>query len=230
MAEKSRAAEPAMTLMERFVDAWGEVSNPDLDGENPHFHNKYATLKSTLGVIREACARHGIAYIQTLAPVENGYVLKSAVVARDGEVMERSIFPVETPPNPQTFGSGLTYAKRQQAQADWGITGEPDDDASQAASDERGIAAARGDGRPSAPKPPGKWDEFKRLKAEAVAAGVSEDSIREWMDATFKKDMKSYTKGDINICVGHVRQLIDSANTLKARADENAAQEQRGAE
>ncbi len=230
MEEKNEAAEPARSLQERFVAAWGEMGNPELDGENPHFHNKYATLKSTLGVIREACARHGIAYIQTLTPVENGYVLKSAVVAGDGESMERSIFPVETPPNPQTFGSGLTYAKRQQAQADWGITGEHDDDANQAAGDERGIAASRANGKPSAPRQPGKWERFKALKAEAASLGVNEDSIKEWMDATFKKDMKSYTKGDINICEGHVQKLIDSANTLKARADEDASQERRGAE
>ena len=30
------------------------------------------------------------------------------------------------------FGSALTYTKRQVAQADWGITGDPDDDAEQA--------------------------------------------------------------------------------------------------
>lgn len=216
MAEKAEKVEK--TLNERFVAAWGDMKNPELDGENPHFHNKYATLKSTLGVIREACAKHGIAYVQTLTPADGGYVLVSSVVAGDGESMSRSVFPVETPPNPQTFGSGLTYAKRQQAQADWGITGEPDDDANAAAGDADSISASRRGGGAAKPKKPGKWDEFKRLKAEAVALGVRDESIKEWMDATFKEDLRSYTPGDINLCEAHVRQLIEDKRKIDAQA------------
>lgn len=211
MTEKKEA-----TLTERFVAAWGDMQNPELDAENPHFKSKYATLKSTLGVVRDACAKHGIAYVQTLTPAEGGYVLASAVVSPDGESMARSVFPVETPPNPQTFGSCLTYAKRQQAQADWGIAGEPDDDANAAASDEKGVAASRSAGRAATPKRPGKWDEFKRLKAEAVALGVRDESIKEWMDATFKKDMRSYTPGDVNLCEAYVRQLIEDMKKIGA--------------
>lgn len=215
MTEKNANA----TLTERFVAAWGEMQNPELDAENPHFHSKYATLKSTLGVVRDACAKHGIAYVQTLTPVEGGYVLASSVVAPDGESMARSIFPVDTPPNPQSFGSCLTYAKRQQAQADWGIAGEPDDDANAAASNEAEIAYSRGGGSAAAPKRPGKWDEFKRLKAEAEAMGVNGDSIKEWMDATFKKDMRGYTPGEVNLCEAHVRQLIEDMRTIAAQRE-----------
>ena len=35
---------------------------------------------------------------------------------------------VDRPANPQAFGANLTYAKRQLAQVDWGITGDPDED------------------------------------------------------------------------------------------------------
>ena len=47
----------------------------------------------------------------------------------DNTRIEMSSFPVDVPPNPQSFASNLTYIKRQQAQLDWGITGEDDDDA-----------------------------------------------------------------------------------------------------
>lgn len=221
MTEKSKAVE--QTLYERYVAAWGDVSNPELDSVNDHFNSKYASLKSTLDVIREACAKHGIMYLQTLTPVENGYVMRSSVVSPDGEAIERSVFPVETPPNIQTFGSLLTYTKRQQAQADWGITGEPEDDGNKAADDAPTIGAGRKGGKAPAPKPKGKWDRFKELKAEAVSLGIKEDAIKEWMDATFKgKDVKAYTKGDINICEGHVMKLIDDMRTIKARGVSDA--------
>ena len=44
-----------------------------------------------------------------------------------------SVFPVSLPPNPQQAGSALTYAKRQLACIDWGISGGDDDDANGAA-------------------------------------------------------------------------------------------------
>lgn len=120
------------TLDQRLVSAWGAIKNPELDGANPHFGNKYATLKSTLGVIREACRDNGIAYMQRLVREDGGYVIKSSVT--DGRTsVPMSEFPLGVPPNPQSFGSNLTYTKRQQAQADWCITGEEDDDGNAAA-------------------------------------------------------------------------------------------------
>lgn len=127
------------TLEQRFVAAWGEIRNPELDGANKHFNNRYATLKSTIVVIREACNAQGIAYMQRLERGEGGYTLKSSVTDGRG-IVALSEFPVETPSNPQSFGSNLTYAKRQQAQSDWCITGEEDDDGNAAADGCKGRA------------------------------------------------------------------------------------------
>ena len=49
-----------------------------------------------------------------------------------------------------------------------------------------------------------------------MALGVRDESIKEWMNATFKKDMRSYTPGDINLCEAHVRQLIEDMKKLGA--------------
>ena len=115
------------TVQQRFVDAWGSVENPPLDCVNPHFKNRYASLKATLGEVRKACAPNGLAYVQSLVEADGGYSLASYVT--DGsDNLPLSTFPMSIPPNPQAFGSELTYKKRQQAQADWGIVGEEDDD------------------------------------------------------------------------------------------------------
>lgn len=127
------------SLESRFVAAWGEARNPELDSENPHFRNAYASLKATMGAVRDACRPHGLAYCQALRKAaDGGFELHAFVVSDDGGTLDLSDFPVEAPKNPQQFGSNLTYAKRQQAQSDWGITGESDDDGNAAAA-----AAAR---------------------------------------------------------------------------------------
>lgn len=124
-------------IAEAFLNAWQACENPPLDGVNPHFGNKYATLKATLGEIRSACKAHGIAYRQRLViDQDGGTSIVSDVMNEKGEVMEMSVFPVPKNTNPQAFGSAMTYVKRQQAQADWGIVGEEDDDANSAGKSE----------------------------------------------------------------------------------------------
>lgn len=233
------------TLEQRFVEAWGEVKNPELDGENPHFKNKYATLKSTLGVIREACKPHGIAYMQKLVKTEDGCrEFHSFLLSEDGEDLDLSVFPVEQPPNPQAFGSNLTYAKRQQAQADWGITGEEDDDgnaAADAAKDRKPTQKAKAPSRgktddPAPPEGPqakevdrikDHWHKIKELKAEAIVLGIKESAITGWIAATFKdengdmKDMKSFNLTEVVVVEGYLSTLIEDKKKLNAEKEKN---------
>ena len=225
------------TLQQRFVAAWGEIENPELDGTNPHFKNKYATLKATLRVIREACKAHGIAYMQRLERQEEGYTLKSSVT--DGaDSMGLSEFPLDTPPNPQSFGSNLTYTKRQQAQADWCITGEEDDDGNAAAE-----AAKAGQNRQNrssagnaAKQPPNQrqgasggesnvpndgekrkklWHEIGELKEKAIGLGISEAGITSWIASTYKnKDMKDMNLTEVLGVRGYLITLITDKESL----------------
>ena len=138
-----------------YVKAWAAIENPELDSVNPHFKNRYASLKATLKAVRDACAPLGMAYQQLLEQRGEGFVLRSRVVTA-GEEMDLSEYPVDSPPNPQSFGSGLTYKKRQQAQADWGIVGDDDDDGE----------AAAGYQKPKAPKADADLERARgRLKA-----------------------------------------------------------------
>lgn len=133
------------TITQRYVAAWGDIKNPPLDGVNPHFKSRYATLGATLEAIREACKPQGIAYVQKLVRLEDGKrAFRSSIITDTGEVMELSEFPVETPNNPQAFGSNLTYCRRYQAQADFFIVGDEDDD---------GEAAANSAKRPASGQP-----------------------------------------------------------------------------
>lgn len=125
----TRKTTGALNIEARFAAAWADCENPPLDSTNPNVHTRFASLKATLGVIRTACAKHGLAYRQAIqAPTgDTPPILISSLVDADGNTMPLGTLIVDRPANKQVFGANLTYAKCQLAQVDWGITGDPDE-------------------------------------------------------------------------------------------------------
>lgn len=161
----------------KFVRAYAEMANPPLDSMNPHFRNKFASLKATLKVIRDACKPQGIAYIQTIHYGEPTNTITSFVLDEDsGDKIALSTFPLVFPADPQKRGSELTYAKRQLAQADWGLVGDPDDDAEAAS-------------KPEQPKQTQQQRDYSRLKYDCQRlADIHGSSLQDewsWVVKTF---------------------------------------------
>lgn len=209
------------SLAEAFVAAWGRMKNPEMDSENQGFKrngkpSKYASLLSCMKVVREACREEGIAYTQLLNPGETGFEITSRV-AGHGEVLELSTFPVTIPPNPQEFGKFLTYTKRQQVQADWGIVGEEDDDGNAAAE----IAARQ---QPAAPqrRPVDKRKKMlarcAQLSAKCIENGMNAEATDTYMVAHF--DVKSMD--ELND-----EQLIEFGTYLKQMEEQSRAMKER---
>lgn len=116
-------------ILERYVAAFAEMRNPKMDGTNPHFRNKFASLLSTSDAVRAALVRHGLAYRQTPEADEGGRMwMVTYLMGADGQ-MELSRWPLETYSDPQKMGSAGTYSKRYGLQAAFGIVGDEDDDA-----------------------------------------------------------------------------------------------------
>lgn len=221
------------TALSRFVAAWLDVKNPDLDGINPHFQNKYATLKATLEVIREACKKHGLMYQQTLTKDNDGYELASMVIAANGDTYHLSIFPIDVPPNPQSFGSNLTYVKRQQAQADWGITGEEDDDGNAAAEAVKSTNK-RSNGnytRNQQTAPQNEADKRKawitralQLKADCITNGVKEASLDAWYAAKFGDVQPvNLTEQQLTEWGKYLSQIAKDSKAMKEGKDESSS-------
>ena len=214
------------TIHERFAEAWSKVENPEMDGMNPHYKNRYATLKSTLGAIRAACAPLGIAYVQRLRICEDGnYRLCSSVEDAAGGSIELSTFPVENVPNSQAFGSEMTYKKRQQAQADWAITGEEDEDgeAITASQNERKARNTQ-KGKTTRPRSNGaahgqsaasRYDKLKQLKAQALELGITEDGMNAAISNILQgKPMKDATDTELKVCEGCLAGIISDKREL----------------
>lgn len=221
--------ENAETIADAFARAWTEIANPELDGINPHYKNRYATLKATLATVRAACRPHGIAYIQTLAERDGRYRIESRVINASGDEIRLSAFPIENTPNPQAFGSEMTYKKRQQAQADWGIVGDEDEDGEAAAA----AQASKTDGSAKksetpAPKANGrvkrqattKYDKLKQLKAQALEIGIAEEGMNGAIANVLQgKPLKDATEIEIKACEACLATLIDDKNELLREAN-----------
>lgn len=207
----------------RYAHAWEFASNPPLDCSNPHFKNRYASLAATLNEVRKACRMSDIVYIQQLVKEGEELVLKSCVMDAKGGRMELSTFPVTNVPNPQNFGSELTYKKRQQAQTDWGIVGEEDDDG------EAAVAPLRGAQRPVKAKPAqtpstsqnDRLSAVRGLYKKALAAGVKTEGIESWTIANLGTDLNGLgSLGDdgLNALAAYLGARIADMDALKGEA------------
>lgn len=223
MAEKK-------TVQARLAEAWSAIQNPELDGTNPHFKNRYATLKATLAAVRAACIPAGLVYLQTLYldTDRDSYILTSYVMDADGDKVPLSTFPVENIPSAQAFGSEMTYKKRQQAQADWCIVGEDDDDGN-AAADAQTAKAPNGTRKQQTARPranggsrtqtaPSRFEKLKQLKAQALEVGITEDGMRGALDAILSgKPMKDATDTEIKACESCIAGLVRDKKDLMER-------------
>lgn len=178
-----------ISIEARFAAAWADCENPPLDSANPHFRTRFASLKATLGVIRAACAKHGLAYRQAIqAPTgDTPPILISSLIDADGNTMPLGALIVDRPANPQAFGANLTYAKRQLAQVDWGITGDPDED-----------------GRPETAEATTNSPAEAPVTHERINACTDVDKLRAWWQA--HPDMQDVIKARVAELNGGVNQ------------------------
>lgn len=213
-------------LVDKYIAAMQNVKNPELDSENPDFHNKYASLAATLQVIKDACKPEGIVYRQKLVKDAEGYVIVTSVM--DGaESMELSTFPINVPENPQTLGSNLTYSKRQVAQIDWCIVGDEDDDAEAAikAPAKKPEWYEKQTKQSKQEKKHGRYDKLNALINEAQQYGIAKDGIASYYEANFHKPLAESNDVELKQLEAYVAGLIGDAKELahEKEIDDHAA-------
>ena len=119
------------------------MKTPHKDATNPHFRNRYASLKSCIKAIKPALNDNGFALIQAAGKDEQGHYIQTTFEHTSGGLFTSKFYMEPEKKGMQGLGSAATYAKR------YGLLGlagiEPDEDA-----DDDGNAA---DEKPAAPKP-----------------------------------------------------------------------------
>ncbi|MBN8173519.1 ERF family protein [Burkholderia multivorans] len=132
-----------------LLAAQKEITFASKDATNPHFKNKYADLGSVVEAVKPALNEAGIVYIQTASPSDDGKLhLTTRLMHESGEWIEDTLVMPLPKPDPQGFGSAMTYARRYALAAITGVY--QDDDDGNAASRSSGNAAPADDNPASA--------------------------------------------------------------------------------
>lgn len=121
-----RTSESTATISKKLVGAQADMKNAQLDGENPHFGSRYATLAAIRDATVPALHAHGIAMVQGTNVTDDGRLLAFTRLSYEDEWYE-STYPIVIE-KPQQMGSAITYAKRYMLAAMCGIVAEEDDD------------------------------------------------------------------------------------------------------
>lgn len=69
-----------------------------------------------------------------------------------------------------------------------------------------------------AEKKPGRFSKIAELKQVAIDLGISEQGIKEWLDATFGKPMAEFTDQEIYRTEVHLQEVIDGKRKMAADA------------
>lgn len=104
---------------------WQKVKpSVDLDGSNPHFKSKYATLANIIKTVQPILADCGLTYIQLVA----GNEIRTILMHPESEGCVVSERPIPDLSKVQDEGSFITYQKRYQLSALLGIATDSDND------------------------------------------------------------------------------------------------------
>lgn len=114
-------------LVVALSKAQGQMDNAVMDGDNPYYGSRYATLASVRNSVRKPLADNGLAVSQVTEMRQDGLVLITTLFHASGQWLS-SEFPLPLVAKPQEMGSALTYAKRYQLSAVLMISADDDDD------------------------------------------------------------------------------------------------------
>lgn len=118
------------TIHEAMAAAFGEMPDVELDGVNPHFKSRYATLGNIVRTIRGTMAKHGLFVRQAVTENESGCPgITTEIVHKTGEAIQfGTVYIPGCKPDAHGRGSALTYARRYGLAIALGIVDAADDD------------------------------------------------------------------------------------------------------
>lgn len=118
-------------VYEDLVKAQTEFSSVKFDSKNPHYKSQYASLGAFVEAIKKSLNHHGFFFSQPLEMLENGdTVVNTLVIHKSGtQIKMGSSVITRIGKTDQQFGSSVTYHRRYQISAAFGLFADEDDDA-----------------------------------------------------------------------------------------------------
>ena len=126
---------PPVHLYAAIRAAQGKIETVRKNGENPHFHSKYATLDEIWENVRKPLNDAGLIVLCDLYTANGERLLTTRVIHAETGEETSCTFPIMAATNsPQAIGSAMTYARRYTLTALLEIvTGDGADDDGEAA-------------------------------------------------------------------------------------------------
>ena len=116
-------------ITKALIAARKDIHNPTFDSENPHFRNKFASLKSVIAAVVPVYAEHGIAIVQDTQTIDGGVACFTHFYHESGESLTFGPLVMNaTKSDPQGFASASTYARRYHLMSVACVVGDNDDD------------------------------------------------------------------------------------------------------
>jgi hypothetical protein len=114
-------------LITALCKAQAQFKSALKDAENSHFKRSYADLSAIWEACKEGLHQNGLVISQQTMGTEQGWHLVTKLFHESGGYIE-SLTPIICQANnPQSFGSGMTYARRYALAAILGIVTDDDD-------------------------------------------------------------------------------------------------------
>jgi hypothetical protein len=118
-----------MGIYEALALAQAEFESIDLDGTNPFYKSRYATIPSIRRAIQPALTKYGLAIIQPWDNLPNGdIVMHTMILHKSGEKIDSTCTIVRGNKNDQDFGKSITYMRRYQLCSVLGVAADKDED------------------------------------------------------------------------------------------------------
>ena len=200
-----RTSESVIEISKALGKFQASVGNIPKTATNPHFKSKYAPLDAIVETINEHGPKHGLSHVQSVGSVDGAVSLCTRLMHTSGEWIESDtlVMPVEKA-TAQGSGSAVTYARRYQLPALYGLATDEDDDGHTATTN-----ANAGDAIGDAPI-------LKAIYGKGKALGMSAETV----NAACKRDFGKDHPGDLTMT--EAKQLADRMQAAIDKADEPA--------
>lgn len=125
---------PTELISAAFAKAQGQFKQPELNRTAKItkegkllYETQYADLNQCIECIRKALSDNGLSFTQTTEPSSSGWLLVLTLRHESGQTL-KSFLPINVTGSPQVIGGQLTYFKRYQISAFFGLAADFDDD------------------------------------------------------------------------------------------------------
>lgn len=220
-------------ISEAFSKAQGQFKQPDLnrtaeikkDGKLL-YKTEYADLNQCIESVREALSVNGLSFTQTIELNENGWLLVLTMRHSSGESI-KSFLPLNLNAPPQSIGGQLTYLKRYQMSAFFGLAADFDDDGN--ATEKDNLESANFGNKPQKPAVPkpnidpkdfimpiGKDTTGRKLSSLSLETLTD---ISRYVEAELKKENKTETLNQLLLIKANVLKVISTFPTTSPTPD-----------